>query len=112
MEMLPAEQTALENSMEPKEKEPLSQVGLQNAVDDYKTPEKLNQKDWKKVCALLTAKMKSLVSAGKPDGEETAEVGTAIFSIVQQVSSVLRTVLSQELGSRENVILVKVKPVN
>jgi hypothetical protein len=71
-------------------------------MESHKTP---GHEDWKKACRLVSAKLKSLIQNNDPDA------GKAIFCAVQQVSSVLRTVLTQELGSRENVYLLRVEPV-
>jgi hypothetical protein len=72
------------------------------AMENDKTP---GHEDWKKACRLVSAKLKSLIQNKDPGA------GKTIFCAVQQVSSVLRTVLTQELGSRENVYLPRVEPV-
>lgn len=71
----------------------------------------LRPEEWEEICKWLTAKIKSLVEARKPDEPAPPEVGDAIFATIQQLSSVLRTVLAGEVGSREGVLLVKVDPV-
>jgi hypothetical protein len=72
------------------------------AMEDRQAP---GDEDWNKACRLVSAKLKSLVRNNDPGAAK------AIFCAVQQVSSILRTVLTQELGSRENVYLPRVAPV-
>jgi hypothetical protein len=73
----------------------ISDGDLLHVKDTVKTPEKLNHDHWKMACRLVSAKLKRVVASGGQDA------GKTVFAAVQQVSSVLRTLLTQQLGSRE-----------
>jgi hypothetical protein len=59
--------------------------------------ESIEPAEWKGCCARVSARLKALV-----DGADQ-NAGVMIYAAVQQVASVLRSVLVHELGSRSDV---------
>ena len=70
---------------------------LKPHVDLVRRPDKLEAKDWKAVCESVSERLESLVDESDP------KAGEAIYAAIQQVSSVLRSNLADELRSRLDV---------
>jgi len=57
----------------------------------------INTADWAACCEKVSGRLKALVGGADP------RAGAMVYAAIQQVASVLRTILVHELGSREDV---------
>jgi hypothetical protein len=81
-----------------------SEIGTLTQMEKLST---LKPDDWKKTCRAVSAQLNALVKQNKDSGKQSHDMGKAIFCAVQQASSVVRTVLTEEVGSRENAAFTR-----
>lgn len=62
-------------------------------------PERMDPKDWTSTCTLISGKLEALAASGDPNA------GAVIYCALQQISSALRSKMTQEVRSRLDVML-------